>query len=220
MKKKLLLLLLLSLTAALSLSAQTAKPGWTLYSINGGAITLSVPGTLKLYQSKDKGFSAVKNADGSYAVKSDEEILFVPIDENRDLDKEEVGISHFVLVQIDNEEDGLAKVVKVMRNSALVRSAMGFAMKKGMTATVHSDDKEGEMKILESSKVTTAKIGGTKAITWTMSIEDGKKRQGDTRIYMMEKGGTGYVLFLMSQKGKTGFTKNDINGVASSFRLR
>ena len=215
MKKSLCLLLVWALFA-LSMTGQTVKPGWVLYHINGNEASISVPSSMKVYDFKEKGFAVTKNVDGSYSVRTEESILFVPAGSTKSYDEDDMGIDHYILVQFDDSGD-MAKAVKVMRNSSLLRGAMSLGLKKGIGVDL-GDEASEELSIIKSSKVLVKEVSGSKAVTWDMTMQDGQKKTGLASIYMMEKKGKALMLMLMSQKGKPGFTVSDKQGVVASFR--
>ena len=200
------------------LSAQTAKPGWTKYIINGGEVSLSLPNSLKLYQSKDKGFKATKNADGSYSVRSEDSIIFVPVGDQTDYDKEnEMYITNMVMVQIDEGDDGLSKAIKYMKKSSLVRNMAGWALKK---AVGMKQSKDQSLEVTDSEKVLLNKVGNKDAVSLGLSVKDDQKREGDAKIYLIDGNDKGVVLLFMNRKGQTGFTKQDRTEILSSIRVQ
>ncbi len=200
--------------------SQGSRPGWTEYRINGGEVVLSLPNSMKVFESKKKGFSAVKNADGSYSVRNREEILFVPLADSTDYDKEEdMNLNNMVVVMVDEDEDGLGKAIKLMKNNRIVRSVAGWGLKMavGLEQERSKDDK---LKVTNTTPVILKKIAGRDAISMGMGFKDKNGRSADGKVYLIENKGKGIVLAFLNEKGRTGFTKKDHEEVLSSLRLK
>ena len=198
--------------------SQGSRPGWTEYRINGGEVVLSLPNSMKVFESKKKGFSAVKDADGSYSVRNREEILFVPLADSTDYDKEEdMNINNMVVVMVDGDEDGLGKVIELMKKNRIVRSVAGWGLKMAVGLERSKDDK---LKVTNTTPVILKKIAGRDAISMGMGFKDKNGRSADGEVYLIENKGKGIVLAFLNEKGRTGFTKKDHEEVLSLLRLK
>ncbi len=203
---------------ALTAFSQGTRPGWTAYRINGGEVVLSLPNSMKVFESKEKGFSAVKNADGSYSVNSREEVLFVPLTDQTDYDKEEdMNLNNMVVVMIDDDKDGLGKAIELMRKNRIVRSVAGWGLKMAVGLKRSKDD---QLKITDTDPVTLKKVAGKDAISMGMRFKDKTGRSADGEVYLIENKGKGIVLAFLNEKGRTGLTKKDNEEVLSLLRLR
>lgn len=203
---------------ALMAFSQGARPGWTEYRINGGEVVLSLPNSMKLFHSKEKGFSSVKNPDGSYSVNSREEVLFVPLTDQTDYDKEEdMNLNNMVVVMIDDDKDGLGKAIELMKKNRIVRSVAGWGLKMAIGLERSKDD---QLKITGTDPVTLKKIAGKDAISMGMRFQDKNGRSADGEVYLIENKGKGIVLAFLNEKGRTGLTKKDNEEVLSLLRLR
>ena len=204
--------------ATLMAFSQGARPGWTEYRINGGEVVLSLPNSMKLFHSKEKGFSSVKNADGSYSVNSREEVLFVPLTDQTDYDKEEdMNLNNMVVVMIDDDKDGLGKAIELMQKYPTARSVVGWGLKIAVGLERHSND---EVKMTAKKNVTLKKVGDKDAVFMGISLEDKTGKMADGDAYLIENRGKGIIVAFLKEQGKTGFTKKDIDEVLSTIRFK